>query len=86
MDLSKLNYAIRKLSEDDVALFMIELTCKKLNGFNFHFCSVFKKRTRQNSLPDEMFLVILTVFQQLKVIMSYLTFQAEEISISIGSA
>ena len=48
-DLSKLNFAIRKLSEDDVALFMIELTCKKLNGFNFHFCSVFKKRTRQNS-------------------------------------
>ena len=33
-----------------------------------------------------MFLVILTVFQQLKVIMSYLTFQAEEISISVGSA
>ena len=48
-DLSKLKFAIRKLSEDDVALFMIELTCKKLNGFNFHFCSVFKKRTRQNS-------------------------------------
>ena len=55
MDLSKLKFAIRKLSEDDVALFMIELTCKKLNGFNFHFHSVFKKRTPKTlPLPDEI--------------------------------